>query len=342
VTRWLRRPIVWIPVSTALLLLVAWRSHIWEAGAILGTPDPLPLAAAVLLNLAIAALWAIRSHDLLAASGHPVGVRPLVPMTAFANTINNLTPGSAGEVLRAWLLRARHGVPYATGAAVIVIERVVALGYLGGSAAIIWVGQRLALPAPLVIIALAVLVALPALVYGSGLRPAALPARLPAGRLVGTERWARLGAGMVRMDATIAPLLTHPARLAVFATTSGLIFAAYATQLTLVAASVGIALDPVLGWGALGLAIIAGVLSLLPFGLGAADLVLAALLVSLGIEAPAAAAIAFGYRLVSTLPLGLLGAASYAWLSAQLPAGGTAAAMEAARHELAAPSETAR
>jgi uncharacterized protein (TIRG00374 family) len=335
VTRWLRRPIVWLPISGALLAFVAWRSRIWEAGAILGTPDPLPLAVAVLLNGAVVVLWAVRSGDLLAAAGHPVAVAPLLPLTAFANTINNLTPGSAGEVVRAWMLRAHHGVPYATGAAVIVIERVVAIGYLGASAAIIWAGYRLALPGPLVLALLALLVVLPGLVYGAGLHPAALAARLPLGGLLGTARWARAGAALVRMDDTIAGLLTHPRHLAVFALSTGLIFAIYAAQLWLVAASVGIAVDPILAWGALGLAIVAGVLSLLPFGLGATDLVLAALLVSLGVPPPAAAAIAFGNRLVSTLPLGLLGAASYAWLSVRLPAGGATAAMSAARAEMA-------
>ncbi len=334
-TRWLRRPIVWLPISLALLAIVAWRSRVWDAGSILGTPDPLPLVVAVLLNGAIAVLWAVRSADLLAAAGHPVAVAPLLPMTAFANTINNLTPGSAGEVIRAWMLRAHHGVPYATGAAVIVIERVVAIGYLGASAAIVWSGHLLALPGPLVLALLALLVVLPGLVYRAGLRPAALAARLPLGGLLGAARWERAGAALVRMDGTIAGLLTNPRHLAVFAGTSGLVFAVYAAQLWLVAASVGIAIDPVSGWGALGLAVIAGVLSLLPFGLGATDLVLAALLGSLGVPAPAAAAIAFGNRLVATLPLGLLGAASYGWLSARLPAGGASAAMSAARAEMA-------
>ncbi len=256
-------------------------------------------------------------------------------MTAFANTVNNLTPGSTGEVVRAWMLRAHHGVPYATGAAVIVIERVVAIGYLGGSAAIVWAGHLLALPGPLVLGLLTLLVVLPGLVYGAGLRPAALAARLPLGGLLGSARWARAGGALVRMDDTIAGLLTHPRHLAVFALCTGLIFAVYTAQLWLVAASVGIAIDPILAWGALGLSIVAGVLSLLPFGLGATDLVLAALLASLGIPAPAAAAIAFGYRLVSTVPLGLLGAASYGWLSARLPHGGTRAVMAAARAEMA-------
>jgi len=335
VTRWLRRPIVWLPISGALLAFVAWRSRIWEAGAILGTPDPVPLAAAVLLNGIVVVLWAVRSGDLLAAAHHPVAVGPLLPMTAFANTINNLTPGSAGEVVRGWMLRAHHGVPYATGAAVIVIERVVAVAYLGSSAAIVWVGHLLALPGPLVLGLLALLVVLPGLVYGAGLRVAAIAARLPLGGLLGSARWARVGAALVRMDATIAGLLTHPRHLAVFALSTGLIFAVYTAQLCLVAASVGIAIDPILAWGALGLSIVAGVLSLLPFGLGATDLVLAALLASLGVPAPAAGAIVFGYRLVATLPLGLLGAISYGWLSARLPDGGARVLVAATRAEMA-------
>ncbi len=295
----------------------------------------MPLLVAILLNGGLALLWAVRSADLLAAAGSPVAIAPLIPMTVFANTINNLTPGSAGEVVRAWMLRVHHGVPYATGGAVIVIERLVAIAYLGASAAIVWFARPLALPGPVVVALLMLLVILPGLLYRIGLRPAALLARLPLGRLVGTERWARIGGGLVRMDATIASLVTHPRHLGVFAVTSTLVFACYTAQLWLVAQSVGIVLDPLLCWGALGLAIVAGVLSLLPFGLGAADLVLAALLTSLGVPAPAAGAIAFGYRLVSTLPLGLLGGVSYAWLSARLPEGGPSAAMATARAAMA-------
>ena len=61
-TRWLRRPVVWVPISGFLLLLVAWRSRVWEASAILEAPDPVPLALAILLNALIVLLWAIRSR----------------------------------------------------------------------------------------------------------------------------------------------------------------------------------------------------------------------------------------------------------------------------------------
>ncbi len=327
--RWLRRPVVWVPISAVLLAFVAWRSRIWEAGAVLGSPQPAPLVVAVLLNGAIAVLWAIRSSDLLGATGHPVGIGPLVPMTAFANTINNLTPGSAGEVFRAWLLRASHGVPYAAGSAVIVIERVVALGYMAASAAVIWFGYTLGIPAAVQLVLLVLVAASPGIVYALGIRPAGAFGRLPLGGLVGPERWVRAGSVLSRVDGTIAGLLTRPRHLVVFALTTALIFTCYTAQLCLVAASVGITLDPLAAWGALGLATIAGVLSLLPFGLGATDVVMAALLVAVGVPASAAGPITFGYRLVATLPLGIMGTLSYAWLSVRLPSGGSRAVMEA-------------
>jgi uncharacterized membrane protein YbhN (UPF0104 family) len=72
-------------------------------------------------------------------------------------------------------------------------------------------------------------------------------------------------------------------------------------------------------WGALGLGLTAGVLSLLPFGLGSTDLVVVTLLGVAGVPAVEATAMTFGYRLVSTVPLALAGVVSYAVLSAKLP-----------------------
>jgi uncharacterized membrane protein YbhN (UPF0104 family) len=275
-------------------------------------------------------LWAVRSADLLGAAGRPVGVVALVPMTALANTVNNLTPGSVGELLRLYLLRERHAVDYRTGAAVILIERLVAFGYITGSAAIAWLGQLAGLPDPVVIAGFAILAVLPALPYRLGLRPSAVVVRLPLGPVVGRSRWDRAAGTLERIDRTIGRLLTDPVRLTVFAATTGLVIAAYAAQLWLVGAAVGSTLGPIVAWGALGLSITVGVVSFLPFGLGATDLVLAALLESVGVPPVEAVAIVFGYRLVATVPLALAGAASYALVSATLPAGGARDAMRAA------------
>jgi glycosyltransferase 2 family protein len=330
----LRRPVVWLPISVALLAFVAWRSRIWEATSILARVDPVPLVVAVALNGVVLVLWAARSADLLAAARRPVPLLPLVPMTAFANTMNNATPGSMGELVRLYLLRAHHDVDYATGGAVVLIERVVAIAYLSGSAAILWLGHAWAVPLAVQVAAVAALVAAPAGVYALGLRPAALAARLPAGRVVGVERWRRFGADLGRLDETIARLLMDPLRAVFFALFSGGVFVVYAAQLVLAGLAFGVHLDPAVAWGALGLGITAGVVSLLPFGLGSTDVVVVALLGAAGVPALEATALTLAYRFVSTLPLGLAGIASYAFLSASLPDAGPGGALAAARRGL--------
>jgi uncharacterized protein (TIRG00374 family) len=331
---WLRRPIVWLPISIGLLALLLWRSRLWEAGSALNGLDPIPLLGAILLSVVVAILWAIRSSDLLAAAGRTVGVLPLVPMTTFANTINNLTPGSAGEIVRMYLLRAHHGVDYATSGAVVLIERIGAIGYLASSALLVWLTWLGAVPLPVAVLVAIALVILPAIVYRLGLRPVAVARRMPLGRLVGANRWARAGDWLARVDGTIASLIGAPRHLLAFIVLSGGIFVVYDAQLLLVGRALGVTIDPFAAWGALGLATTVGVLSLLPFGLGSTDLALAALLGIAGVPTVDAVAMTFGYRLVSTLPLSIGGIASFAYLSARLPATGMGGAARAVRAEL--------
>jgi uncharacterized protein (TIRG00374 family) len=333
--RLLRHPLVWGSISIALLALVAWRSRAWELGDRFGDADPRPIAAAILLNLVIVVAWAARSSNLLTGAGRPVPVLPLIPMTAFANTINNITPGSAGELVRLYLLRAQYGVDYTNGAAIVLIERVVAIVLLGASAASLWLTYALGLSPVIALVAIVAVAIAPSLVYRSGIRPTAMIGWLPLGRLVGHARWATARSTLDGVDASVAALLSDPPRALVFAGWTAVVFVAYTAQLMLVAAALGQPLDPAAAWGALGLGIIVGVLSLLPFGLGSADLVVAGLLVASGVPGREAVAITFGYRLVSTLPLGLIGVASYALLSARLPHGHASEAASAASAALA-------
>jgi len=320
-THWLRRPIVWLPISLGLLALLGWRSRIWEGDAFNGLVA-WPLVAAALLSAVPPLVWAVRSAGLLAAAGYPVPMLRLIPMTAFANTINNLTPGSAGEILRLYLLRAHHGVDFVSGGAVIIVERLGAFGYLMSSSLLAWLTWTRTLPPPLSAGMLIGLAVVPGLVYAHGLRPLGVLRRLPFGALAGHERWAATSGYLVRLDATIARLVGDARSLAAFATACAAIFAITTVQMILVGKAVGVTVDPLAAWGALGLATTAGVASLLPFGLGATDITLAALLGIAGVPPAEAAAMAIGYRLVSTLPLGLAGVASYAYLSASLPESG--------------------
>jgi len=330
VTRFLRRPLVWGSISLALLGLVAWRSQAWELGDRLGDADPRPIVAAVLLNLVIVVAWAARSSNLLAGAGRPVAVLPLIPMTAFANTINNVTPGSVGELARLYLLRVQYGVDYTTGAAVVVIERFVAIALLGASAAVAWATFALGLSPIVGLLAILTLMLVPSIAYRAGVRPTAVVRRLPLGTVLGHTRWASIGRTLGRVDDSVASLLVDPSRVVVFGALTAIVFTAYTGQLLLVGAAIDQPLEPAAAWGALGLGIVVGVLSLLPFGLGSADVVVAGLLVVAGVPAAEAVAITFGYRIVSTLPLGLLGVASYALLSARLPHGDASEAASAA------------
>ena len=332
--RALRHPLVWGTISLALLALIAWRARPWELGDRLDATDVRPILAALALDIVIVVAWAARSAGLLAAAGRPVPIAPLIPMTAFANTVNNVTPGSVGELARLYLLRAHHDVPYGVGGAVVLIERFVAIAYLGASAAIVWAGWSFDWPPALTALLLIVAIALPSVFYRLGGRPSVLIRALPLGRVLGSARWSTTERAIGRLDDTVAGLLGRPARALAFAAWTAIVFGSYTAQLMLVAVAVGRDLDPAVAWGALGLGIVAGVLSLLPFGLGSIDLVVAGLLGVAGVPANEAVAIVFGYRLVSTLPLGLLGVASYAYLSAGLPDGRAEAAARAASEAL--------
>jgi glycosyltransferase 2 family protein len=334
---WLRRPIVWLPISIGLLVLLVWRSRIWESGALFNGLDARLVLGGALLSVVIGILWAIRSADLLAAAGHSVSVASLVPMTAFANTINNLTPGSAGEIVRMYLLRAHHGVDYATSGAIVFIERIGAIGYLSSTALLAWLTWSGVLPGPVAVLLAVGLVVGPGVAYRFGLRPLSTLGRLPVGRFIGAARWDRLGEWFERVDATVALVIGDPRRLLAFVAVSGLIFAVYTGQLLLLGRALGVDLDPLAAWGALGLATTVGVLSLLPFGLGTSDLALAGLLGVAGVPPGSAAAMTFGYRLISTLPLSLAGIASFGWLSARLPTSGLRGAASAVRAEIGDP-----
>ena len=324
---------MWGPVSLALLTFVVWRSRIWEAGDTLGAVSGLPLVAAVLLGGASPILWAVRSASLLGSVGYRVPVSALIPMTTFANTINNLTPGSVGEFVRLYLLRVQYSVDYTAGGAVIIVERFVALAYLSASALVAWIAVQGHLAGPVVVVVLAAVVVAPGAVYRLGLRPIAWFAAAPLGRIAGTRASGLIGT-LLAAETTISKLVTDPIVLGRFALASGALFAVSAMQLVLVAGALGQSLDPLAAWGALGLAVTAGVLSLLPFGLGAADIVLVALLGVLGIAAAPATAMAFGYRLVGTLPVTIAGVASYAWLSVRMPEHGLSGAATRAREGL--------
>jgi glycosyltransferase 2 family protein len=315
--RHLRRWYVYLPVSALLIGVVIWRAQPWNAlDRLAGVPPWVPVAA-ILLSLALIPLWADRSAALLTSVGYPMSRLSLLPIVAFANTINNLTPASSGEAMRALVLRARHGVPIRRSAPVILMERLYALYLMGITAVGLALVEEVNKPV-FVLSAFAILTGLafvPNLAYEFlHVRPLAWLGRQLA-RIVRRPTVARLAAVLVEVDDDLDQLLTHPRQALGFVLRTLLVFAVYASILTLVLYGLGEALPPWTAWAALGLAMVAGVLSSLPFGLGATDTVLTLLLVRWGVPADVAALSALLLRLLQTLPTGLIGVVSYLYVS---------------------------
>ena len=312
----MRRGFLLVSVSVALVAVLVWRTRPWEALAT--GADWRPVGLVVALDAVVVAAWAVRSAQLMAAVGSPIPALKLVAVVSFANTINNVTPASAGEALRAVILRRRHGVPYERSTAVILVERLWAIWIMAVSAGAAIVGTIVS--APPILTAAAWVGALaaacaPAVIYRLGLRPLALiGGRLaPAVPADPSDRRlrARLGRLLREVDTNLASILTSSSVAVGFLGSTAVVFVAFALQLWLILLALGADISPVAAWAALGIATIAGVLSALPFGLGAADVVLTGLLVAAGVPVSVAGAAALLLRATVTLPLGLAGTASW-------------------------------
>ena len=314
----MRRWLIWLPVSVGLLALLVWRTRPWEASALAGRLDLLPLVGAVALNVLIVAAWAVRSAGLMRAVGYPLSIRRLVPVVSFANTVNNLTPASTGEVLRAVILKRRYAIPVRTLDGSDPRRAVLGDPHHAGTALAASIGTIVPAGPALVVaawVAAAAVIVLPIAAYGVGIRPGRLAERV-ASRAGSVPRRVRsIAARLAAVDDLLTTILTSRSRATAFIATTLAIFVLFAAQLWLVLAALGSPLSLVGVWAALGLSIVAGVISALPFGLGAADVVLVVLLGAQGLPATDAGAAALLLRLTSTLPLGIVGTASWIQLT---------------------------
>ena len=301
-----------VTVAAALLALLLWRVKVWELGDALRRFDPWTALAVVLLNVPTIALLAVRTHLALGRLGYDASVPALLPVSAIGNIAAVLTPGAAGDVIRTPFLKGRHAVSYADGFATIVYER-------GFSFAILCVATGL-----VALWAVAPAAARP-FVPAAGVLLLGLPwtAGTLLERLTGSEGWLarRLrvarnragGAGERSLSALVA--LARDLRLGLlFAALTVTIFTLMTLQLWLIGASLDADLSPREAALAMGVGSVAGIISLLPLGLGALDWTMTALLEQAGATLSTAAAAVLLLRATVTLPAGLIGLAGYAYL----------------------------
>lgn len=300
--------IVGILVS-ALFLWLAFReldpAAFWQS--IQGANVPLLLLGMLVYGVAVVIIT-LRWQFLL-RSFERVPLTQLVPLVAIGYMGNNIYPFRSGELLRVFLLRRNHSVPYARGATTVIVERVfdglvmlsfviVPLTFLDVASE--WV-QRVALgTAPLFVAALVVFLVLAA-------RPNWLRAVVGwvAGLLPG-----KLG-GVVNdlSEEIVSGLegLRSPADFAGTVVSSYATWAVEATVYWIVAFAFGLNLSYALMLVVVGVVNLAGLLPALPGNVGVFQFFASEVLVAAGVAEPTALAYAIAVHVVIWLPPTLAG-----------------------------------
>lgn len=267
------------------------------------------VAAALALNLPVAVLFVARSHLVLVRLGHHVEARVLVPAIILGNVAGSLTPASTGELLRATALRGHANIPTTDGLALVVFERALSIYLLaiGTGVAAAFVTLSLGEASALAGAAVPLLIA-----------PAFAPVLLRALPTAGTRERNSMAAGALSHihDAIdrLCWIFEDRRLVAAWSLLTSLILAISVAQIWLLARSVSNIVDPMQAWVAFGGSQVAGIVSLLPLGLGALDGSLAAILRKFGLAFEQGAATAVLLRAAITIPFGIVAIACYIYL----------------------------
>jgi len=312
-----------VGVGVALVALLIWRARVWELGDTLRDFDPWAAVLVVLLNVPAIAILAIRTHFVLRRLGYGASPLSLAPISALGNVAAVVTPGAAGDVIRAPFLKGHHSVSYSDSFATIVYERSYSFCILCLSTGLVaaWSVAPNALRIIIPVIGSIVLV-LPSLVAVPLLSLSAWAARTGStGVWVLRPLVRALNVAEGRWVQSLAQLMKDLRLSLLFVGLTTLIFATMVCQLWLIADSLSIHMSAGEASLALGGSVAAGIASFLPLGLGVLDWTMAALLESAGATVGSATAVAILYRATNSLPAGLLGVAAYAYLVMRLGRG---------------------
>ena len=112
---------VLVVLALALMTLYLDPAAVVEA---IGDADPVLLAAAAGIYLVSWPLRGLRYRDILSALGYRERVGFLTGAVFISQTGNLVVPARGGDAIRAYVIRARRGIPYPSGFASLAIERV--------------------------------------------------------------------------------------------------------------------------------------------------------------------------------------------------------------------------
>lgn len=302
---------VWVAGAVAFGLFLS-RSGVAEALPLLRRLTPGTVAAVLLLSAAIPVLKLLRWHALLAACGVEVPrARLLVPISAgfFWGLV---TPGTSGEMTRGFLL----GISRRVGLATVLFEKLYdSLALLGLAVAALCARLTYGRTGSHVLEWLVAAVVLAVFLAGPCLTAQRVPTVTPEAALAATGL---RGRALGLLGAT-GGLARSPRIAALSAATSCAMWLLTGAQFVLLVRVLG---APAFPWTGMGLGFfvpyIAGIVSLVPLGLGVLELTVSTLLAHYyGVGAPTAHATALAFRIVVTLPFVLWGFACYSWQATQ-------------------------
>jgi uncharacterized protein (TIRG00374 family) len=299
-------------VVVGLLLATADPRQVWQT---LKSVDRAPAQAVVLLNLPALALLIARSILVLRRMGAPVALRVVVPASVLGNVAGALTPAASGELLRAAALQRGGELTFQAGLSLVAYERLLSSYLLAITTLVCLALSSLPVTVGITVAFLGAGCALLPWLVARFIAPT-----LPSATSVGGQGIVQRALGYLLGMANQVWSLLKDLRLTVYWSALTLAtFAIVALQFRLAASSASADLSFVDAWAAFGVSAFAGILSLLPFGIGIGDGSTAAFLNVTGIPLEQATAIALLIRALVTLPLVIIAAGCYVFLTRSVP-----------------------
>jgi uncharacterized membrane protein YbhN (UPF0104 family) len=309
--------------AVGLLILVALivMSHPVQVQALLARVGPAEVAGAFLLNVPVLLLRSWRACAVLRQLGHRVPPRRMLAVQLIGQTSSSLTPAASGDFARAYFWKRDEGIPLRVGAAAVAFERVYSFLLMVAVAVLLVFLPRHGLWGWAA--AAACLLAVAAVPLAAPRTPAPLEraflaglARLP---LVGGLGGRLLAAVDQLRDASRSPSLLARASAATLA-----IFALSGLQIWLLLLGLGHRVPITQSVAVYAVSQVGGTISMLPFGLGPADVLVVSAFTGYGVDLSTAASLAILLRAVATVPLALASVPAYL-LVAHRPEGRRAA-----------------
>jgi uncharacterized membrane protein YbhN (UPF0104 family) len=307
-----RGPVLGLLIGLAIgaaVILLSKPAAIWEG---LQEVDLAPLIAALVLNIPIVLLRALRAQVALRSLGHKVPFGSMVPVQLVGQTTSTVTPAASGDYVRAYIWRRTQSIPVRDGAAVVTFERIYSLSLLIVVTVLLitlprhgWIGWA-AVAAGLLVATLA-----PAAV--EPVTPPALE-RWALGRITGGRLLSRFTEGALETADNLRRLFRSPGLLTQTSALTIAVFVLSGVQVMLLLTGLGDSVRITEAVAVYTTSQVAGILSTLPFGLGVADAILVTLLSGYGVGLADSATTAVLFRATSTVPLALAGLVAYSRL----------------------------